>query len=302
MKKNPFLTVMIIPHTEDGPKSMKISVRLIRFVSVLLIFGLTSSFVWVYHYTLISDQNEALKIVQSQDRSVIKSYSKDYLELYQDVETLKEKMVSVEQLESRVRKENGFDPTKSYFSSSNKLALEDAAKSKVVISDITINNSKEDINQLQQAVPNKEKSLNELVRLMENRNEVLLSIPSIWPTVGRISSRFGYRRDPFTGILSFHDGLDIANAYGTPIYATADGIVEFAGWNGGYGNQVVINHGNGIETVYGHNSRLVAKKGEFVRKGQLISYMGSTGRSTGPHSHYEIRENGKKVNPLKYLN
>ena len=128
------------------------------------------------------------------------------------------------------------------------------------------------------------------------------SVPSIWPVTGRVSSYYGYRTDPINGLRSFHNGIDIAAVYGTPIYATANGIVIFSSWNsGGYGNEVIIDHQNGYVTYYGHNSKNLVKKGDYVKKGQVIAYIGSTGRSTGPHVDYRISINGKKVNPINYI-
>ena len=123
-------------------------------------------------------------------------------------------------------------------------------------------------------------------------------MPSIWPTTGVVTSPYGLR----WGGSDFHPGMDIANDMGTPIVATADGIVDYAGWNaGGYGNMVDIDHGNGIMTRYGHASQVVVSTGQFVKRGQLIAYMGSTGFSTGPHVHYEVIINGQRVNPISYL-
>ncbi|SEF43971.1 M23 family metallopeptidase [Jhaorihella thermophila] len=117
----------------------------------------------------------------------------------------------------------------------------------------------------------------------------------------RYTSPFGYRRDPMTGGRRFHKGGDFAGPVGTPIYATADGVVKFAGWQSGYGKLVILQHDFGIQTYYAHNSRIRVKKGQRVSRGDHISDMGSTGRSTGPHLHYEIRVNGKPVNPMTYL-
>ena len=123
-------------------------------------------------------------------------------------------------------------------------------------------------------------------------------IPSIWPTTGVVTSPYGLR----WGGTDFHPGMDIANDMGTPIVATADGVVDYAGWNaGGYGNMVDIDHGNGIMTRYGHASQVVVSTGQHVKRGQLIAYMGSTGFSTGPHVHYEVHVNGNRVNPISYL-
>jgi len=126
-------------------------------------------------------------------------------------------------------------------------------------------------------------------------------VPSIKPADGRIVSGFGMRRDPFTYSLQMHTGVDIANASGTPIQASASGKVVDTGWVGGYGLTVRIAHGNGVETFYAHLSRVVVQRGQEVRKGDLIAYMGSTGRSTGPHLHYEVRLGGRPIDPVPYL-
>ena len=118
------------------------------------------------------------------------------------------------------------------------------------------------------------------------------------PVSGRVSSGFGNRFHPILGYTRFHAGLDLAAAYGSPIVAAADGRVVSAGWSGGYGNLVRIAHVGGIQTMYGHMSRIVAAPGSMVRQGQLIGYVGSTGLSTGPHLHYEVLKDGRAVNPL----
>lgn len=138
----------------------------------------------------------------------------------------------------------------------------------------------------------------------DDNEAIRASIPSREPveTIDRLSSNFGSRSDPFNGHKRMHQGIDIPGALGTPVYATADGVVEVAEYNnGGYGNLVEINHGNGLETRYGHLSKLIAQPNEFVRRGQLIGLMGSTGRSTGSHLHYEVRIDGNAVNPLPYI-
>ena len=126
-------------------------------------------------------------------------------------------------------------------------------------------------------------------------------MPSIWPAKGVISSTFGARQDPVYGGGAFHEGLDIANDVGTTIVATAAGTVTYAGYNGGYGNEIEIDHGNGFVTKYGHNSALLVQAGMTVKKGQSIALMGSTGKSTGSHVHYEVRVNGVATDPLLFL-
>ncbi len=129
-----------------------------------------------------------------------------------------------------------------------------------------------------------------------------IAIPSVQPvTKLQFTSNFGIRSDPFRGSAAMHAGVDIPGPVGTPIYATADGIVAHAERQGGYGNMVEINHGKGIATRYGHLSKILVTDGTRVQRGQLIALMGSTGRSTGPHLHYEVRIDGHAVNPVPFL-
>lgn len=129
----------------------------------------------------------------------------------------------------------------------------------------------------------------------------LLNAPSLWPVVGRITSSFGEREDPFNGEGSFHTGIDIATSYGDAVRATADGVVVKASFANGYGREVMIDHGNGIQTLYGHLSGFAVTEGQQVKRGQVIGYVGTSGRSTGPHLHYEVRVRDTPVNPHKYL-
>ncbi len=125
--------------------------------------------------------------------------------------------------------------------------------------------------------------------------------PTLWPVIGRLTSSFGEREDPFNGEGAFHAGIDIAAAYGDAVRAPADGFIQMAGPANGYGREMVVDHGQGITTVYGHLSRFAVSAGQEVKRGQVIGYVGSAGRSTGPHLHYEVRIRNTPVNPHKYL-
>ena len=139
------------------------------------------------------------------------------------------------------------------------------------------------------------------IEKMARSTDKLAAKPSIWPISGEVTSGFGWRNPPLEGGSELHQGMDIANSMGTPVVATADGEVVQSGASGGYGNVVQIDHGDGISTIYGHNSRIIVNVGQSVRKGQVISYVGSTGISTGPHVHYEVRVNGTAVDPISFL-
>ena len=123
----------------------------------------------------------------------------------------------------------------------------------------------------------------------------------IWPMSGPVTSGFGWRTHPITGTQSFHSGLDIGGDYGQPIHAAQSGTVEYAGWISGYGNAVIINHGGGVSSLYGHCQSLAVSVGQSVSQGETIAYCGSTGNSTGPHCHFEVRQGGEPVNPYGYL-
>ena len=137
---------------------------------------------------------------------------------------------------------------------------------------------------------------------VDKRNALAAATPSIWPAQGWLTSTVGNRQDPITGERDFHEGLDIAADLGSKVFATADGKVIQASYESGYGNLVVVDHGYGLETRYGHLSAYRVSVGAKVKRGDLVGLVGSTGRSTGTHLHYEVRANGRLLNPLKLLN
>jgi murein DD-endopeptidase MepM/ murein hydrolase activator NlpD len=141
----------------------------------------------------------------------------------------------------------------------------------------------------------------DLIKMLEQKRNLLASTPSIRPVGGWITSKFGYRNSPFTGKKQFHSGLDISNKSGTKIIATANGRVSFAAGKMYIGNLVTIDHGFGRVTKFGHLKKILVKSGQKVKRGDIIALLGNTGRSTGPHLHYEVRINGTPVNPLKYI-
>jgi murein DD-endopeptidase MepM/ murein hydrolase activator NlpD len=150
------------------------------------------------------------------------------------------------------------------------------------------------------------KSFVEITNMVKNKEQLLRAIPAIQPVsnknLNRIGGSFGYRIDPVYKNLRFHQGLDFTAPAGTPIYATADGVVQIAAFNtDGYGNKVVINHGYGYQTLYGHMLKIKASQGQTVKRGEVIGYIGSTGKSTGPHCHYEVIKRGTKVDPVYYF-
>jgi len=159
----------------------------------------------------------------------------------------------------------------------------------------------EDLKQLEVSANDQERSFSELQGELQKKSSYLASMPSIWPVRGWVTSGFGERTSPFTGFNQIHQGMDIANRIGTPIVATANGIVVQAGRDDGLGKMVAISHGYGIKTIYGHMSEIYVKAGQRIKRGDKVGAMGNTGHSTGPHLHYQVSIDGVTVNPSKYI-
>jgi len=172
--------------------------------------------------------------------------------------------------------------------------------------DDLINSIVTTLNNMSSRINAQKASYKDLVGMMNNKEKLLAATPAIQPVsnadLKRIASGFGYRIDPVYKTVKLHPGLDFAAPAGTPIYATADGTVEFAGNRGdGYGNNVIINHGYGYKTLFGHMFRIKARGGQRVKRGEVIGWVGSTGKSTGPHCHYEVIKNGNKIDPIYFF-
>jgi murein DD-endopeptidase MepM/ murein hydrolase activator NlpD len=150
-------------------------------------------------------------------------------------------------------------------------------------------------------ITNTVQTVTEIKDYLKQQKDIYMAIPKGWPVTGQITSPYGNRENPIDGRDEFHSGVDISVESGTPIHATADGVVSFSGWNGGSGNLVGIEHGFGYSTFYAHNKNNLVRVGQRVKRGDIIAYSGSTGNSTGPHSHYEIWKDGRHVNPKQFL-
>ncbi len=171
-------------------------------------------------------------------------------------------------------------------------------------SDLIINTTKR-VDVLTKQLVVQSKSLDEILKLAKSKEKLLAAIPAIQPirneNLKRMASGFGYRSDPFTKARKFHEGMDFTAKMGTPVFASGDGIVSRAdNTASGFGNHIVIRHGFGYETLYAHLSRYKARVGQYVKRGDIIGYVGSTGRSEAPHLHYEVHKNGDVVNPLNF--
>lgn len=159
----------------------------------------------------------------------------------------------------------------------------------------------QDLERMEREVALRVESLKELTGYLTEQKDRLAATPSIWPTQGYVSSRFGHRTSPFTGRRQHHSGIDVAAPMETPIIATADGVVTFSGNLAGYGTAIVITHGFDFKTFYSHNKKNLVKKGDRVKRGQVIALVGNTGFSTGSHVHYEVLVKDEPVDPMNYI-
>lgn len=260
------ITIMLIPHSSRSSLRLKVpSVGIL--VSIILWFiGM------VYVFSIAVDSFEYNRMKEK-----LNYYSGQFLEMRSTLTTLK-------------RAEDDF---RKLFSLKT--------KAQVLESLDDSDNGSIDMESLKQQVRLTLESVGEIKDYLSQAKDLYFATPKGWPVKGRMTSTFGMREHPKTGTRDFHGGIDIAADPGSPVIATADGIVSFAGWSGGNGNLAVLEHGYGFSTFYAHNKQVIVKVGQKVKRGDIIGYIGSTGNSTGPHVHYEVWLNGKSINPHKFI-
>ena len=211
------------------------------------------------------------------------------------IEKLTKELAELKEFDRRLRIMANLEPT------GQEIFAVGGAEEKDAFAEIKGSLDKKVLDELLSEAEAQKRSFRELYSVLKKKRHQLSCTPSIWPTRGWVSSGYGYRIDPFTGLRQFHHGLDISNRIGTPIIAPADGIVARIWRDRRLGLSMKISHGYGITTIYGHLHKVFVKVGQRVKRGQRIALMGNTGRSTGPHLHYEVRLNGVPVNPRRYI-
>lgn len=317
-KENGF-TIKIVSDASDTIRAIHLSKKMIKIgimafasLSVACISALVYSF-----YTVISVQSDDTELQKL--RQVHHMQQEQLLQLSKKADGLQQELDALTQMENELRRMSGTAAAPDTAGTDAAAAADPVADVKDgqggPFMELNVTNVDAALSNLEKRGAVRRASLQQLKKDLEAQQKefaaflpysntpyvltgAAVTIPSIWPARGEVSSPFGLR---WNG-TDFHPGIDIANDFGTPIVATADGIVSDAAWNaGGYGNKVDIDHGNGIMTRYGHAQSIVVRVGQHVRRGQIIAYMGSTGFSTGPHVHYEVRIHGEPVNPAPYL-
>jgi murein DD-endopeptidase MepM/ murein hydrolase activator NlpD len=300
---------MIVPHGKSRTISLQLSYLQVKLLASALLFALGAAVFLLAHAVLLQHANSRLQAENRQHEERIAAMSselardrKEMSALLDQVREMNGYMQQLEQLEAEIRNKSGMIklPSAENGGSGGEERLSPLAP--VMETQLsTADMIRQSLMLLEQKIPEKMKKTEHLLRDVNAMNYRLAHTPSIYPAMGVVTSRFGYRRDPFHGAVRFHDGFDIANRYRTPVYATASGTVVFADRRQGYGKTVEIAHSKTLRTSYSHLTEIIVSPGQAVQKGQIIGYMGSTGRSTGVHVHYMVYENGQPVDPEKYL-
>lgn len=297
-------TIMIVPHGSEEPYAFRLSQRWLQWAGIALIVLLVSSISLVYslrqtklqlanyHGLLAENRQQQEHILWlARQTTELQGQLEKIQALDSSIRTMMRISTPAPQVATALTSEEASNTRQARFSLTNRgMSLA-----------TTILRTQQSIEEIQEAIPETEDSLQDLERKVELQRRREAAMPSIWPTSGEVTSGFGRRRSPFGSAWEHHEGVDIAAPRGTSVFAAANGVVRVAGWNGGYGNAVFIDHGFGMSTVYAHLHRMNVRVGQQVTKGQLIGTVGSTGRSTGPHLHYEVRVNGQAVNPMRFL-
>ena len=284
----------------------------IRLVSVFIIACLISFGYVVYDYfqlkqTMVSLKTHAVHLTNELDE--IQSQRKQIQQFAGEINTLKDHLVSLNNFEKKIRiiaNIEKTDDSNNIFGVGGSIPEDlDARLPLMEKHNSLMRDMHEQIDELNRATIHQKGQFESLLKSLEDQQNLLASTPAIRP-ISRgekswVTSSFGFRVSPFTGQREFHQGFDISTRKGTPVLATADGVVTFIGKKGLLGKTIIVDHGHGMVTRYGHCSKFLKKRGEKVKRWEPIALVGNTGRSTGPHVHYEVRLNGIPVNPYKYI-
>jgi murein DD-endopeptidase MepM/ murein hydrolase activator NlpD len=298
---NKFFTVLIVPEKVARVRRLQLPKKLLK------IGGAIGIALFLFSIYLMVDYIGA-KMKMGEFRRLREETKNQRIQIRQfasKIDDLEREMVRLRQFDTKLRiitnLEKPTKGTKALGIGGSSREMEESLLSPGIRQEALISRMHNELERLTDETSFQEQRFIELQELFENQRSLLASTPSIWPTRGWVTSGFGYRIHPFTGERRMHDGIDIANATGTPIIAPADGIVTFVGTEGNYGKMLLINHGYGLVTCYGHCSEIFVKPGQKVKRAEKVASIGNTGVSTGPHLHYEIRVNGVPVDPVNYL-
>ena len=299
MKKKRFFTVFVVPQDPSRVRKLRLPLNLLRAIFIMLGISFAAFSFMIFDYTQVKLKTHELNSLKKEN-AVQKIQLQAFASKVSDLEF---HMAKLKQFDKKLRIITNMEVPAG---SSQVLGIggpsfeEDTATLEGARAGL-IKQMHSDLDQLKAEAMAQEKSFTELNEHLFKQTSLFASTPAIWPARGWVTSNFGYRISPFTGLRQMHEGMDIANAMGTLVLAPANGIVSRVDRENGLGKNITINHGYGILTKYGHLSETYVHVGKRVKRGEKIAAIGNTGRSTGPHLHYEIVVNGVNINPEKYI-
>jgi murein DD-endopeptidase MepM/ murein hydrolase activator NlpD len=287
---NEFYTLIVVPHAKARFRKIQVSVRLTKWVigtATVATLAVSGTFV---HYARVAAEVHELRQLRAENKALLsktQEYEQSAGKLQAKVQQLQNMvtklgvMAGLEQSlpDDRIGGQGGVPGSEIQAPTADLRSLSDMDRSLTRLTDRSA----------------------ELEEFYRDQTVLLSSTPSVWPVRGYLSAAFGNRMDPFTAQKDFHPGIDISTPIGTKVHAPADGIVISSGQQGGYGNALTIDHGYGVVTRYGHLDSFAVKPGQRVKRGEVIAYVGSTGRSTGPHLHYEVWVRDQAQNPIHFI-
>ena len=288
---NEFYTLIVVPHAKARFRKFQISVRFTKWV--LGVSGVLAAAlaVMLVHYTSVALQVADLKRLRAENE-VLTAKTKAYEE---NAGKLQARVQTLQNMVTKLGVMAGLEPN---LPDAQVGGVGGGTSREALPPSADISSSLGAMEKSVQSLTQKSAHLEEFY---QDQKVLLASTPSIWPVRGYLSSRFGNRTDPFTGLFDFHPGIDVSTPIGTKVQAPADGVVVSCGVKGAYGNAIVIDHGYSVVTRYAHLSAFAVKPGQRVRRGDLIGYVGQTGRSTAPHLHYEVWVKDQLQNPITYI-
>ena len=302
------ISFVILSNTGAPAKQICASKASIWFIGLFAVICFALFGYVVYDYYNLKYTTERLQqreTTLTAQLSEIQTQRKQIQEFSNEINTLKDKLVALNQFEKKVRIIANIEKTAesdNIFGVGGSIPEDLNAQISLKEKHNSLMREMHDqIDQLSTASTNQQAGFQSLLKDLEDQQNLLASTPAIRPVRGWTTSKFGYRISPFTGRREFHKGYDIATKKGSPILATADGVVTFIGRKGLLGNTIIINHGHGLVTRYAHCDKFLKKRGEKVKRWEQIATVGNSGRSTGPHVHYQVDLNGVPVNPEKYM-
>lgn len=287
-----FISVIIVPHTKTSCRTISFSRKALRLLTSGVIVFFAALLVFLVDYF-------SMGLIRSRYKMLVREFEHQKSQLVSYENSIKDLQAAIANFESYTKKLNVMAGLRSPDVLSSPAGLGSGAQESIASG--TQSHSQVVLQNLSQKAESIDRNLNGLVSFFEIQRTRLASTPSIMPVAGWLSSSFGNRVDPFTGRMQFHAGIDISTNSGNQVAASADGIVINVSQDRMLGKNVSISHGYGIVTVYAHLSGFAVKEGQKVKRGDVIGYVGMTGKALGPHLHYEVRVNDKPVNPLNYI-